>query len=68
VQPPAQEKEDGEEGPEAEVPAAAAASPERSPARGAGAGQPRLGGLKHSDSSFGLHSPDSLGDDVQVRR
>ena len=22
--------------------------------------------LKHSDSSFGLHSPDSLNDDVQV--
>ena len=25
-------------------------------------------GMKHSDSSFGLHSPDSLNDDVQVRQ
>lgn len=25
-------------------------------------------GMKHSDSSFGLHSPDSFNDDVQVHK
>lgn len=51
------------------------ATPGNSPARGATSGtrpyqSPRPAassyGMKHSDSSFGLHSPDSLNDDVQV--
>ena len=41
-------------------------TPNNSPARIAPAGQSRHGGLKHSDSSFGLHSPDSFNDDVQM--
>merc|ERR1719422_654730 len=41
-------------------------SPEFSPARGTVAAQSRHGGLKHSDSSFGLHIPDSFNDDVQM--
>lgn len=43
-------------------------TPDNSPARGAmvATNQARHGGLKHSDSSFGLHSPDSFNDDVQM--
>ena len=51
-------------------------TPGNSPARGATVGQATSGGggggqktsyaMKHSDSSFGLHSPDSFNDDVQV--
>ena len=55
------------------------ATPGNSPARGAvgpvgvapGASVPapgqKISYMKHSDSSFGLHSPDSFNDDVQVR-
>ena len=32
-----------------------------------GPGNPAKSMLKHSDSSFGLHSPDSFNDDVQVK-
>ena len=32
-----------------------------------GSGNPAKSMLKHSDSSFGLHSPDSFNDDVQVK-
>ena len=50
------------------------ATPGNSPARGvtmpspaAPTGTPKLSySMKHSDSSFGLHSPDSFNDDVQV--
>ena len=48
------------------------ATPGNSPARGAAAlvtspAKAKTGGfMKHSDSSFGLHSPDSFNDDVQV--
>ena len=44
-------------------------SPEASPARGtsvASGGSRAKSYIKHSDSSFGLHSPDSFNDDVQV--
>lgn len=51
-------------------------TPGNSPARGAtmgpatpsggGGGQKTSYAMKHSDSSFGLHSPDSFNDDVQV--
>ena len=47
------------------------ATPGNSPARGAAAlvtsPAKSKGFMKHSDSSFGLHSPDSFNDDVQVR-
>lgn len=44
-------------------------TPQSSPARAGhppAAQHPVQQGLKHSDSSFGLHSPDSFNDDVQV--
>lgn len=53
------------------------ATPANSPARGAtvaspapapGPGPKQGGFMKHSDSSFGLHSPDSFNDDVQVMK
>ena len=53
------------------------ATPGNSPARGATVASPapapapgpKQGGfMKHSDSSFGLHSPDSFNDDVQVMK
>ena len=34
---------------------------------GAANGGQKISYMKHSDSSFGLHSPDSFHDDVQVR-
>ena len=50
------------------------ATPGNSPARGAASmvtspAKPKAAGgfMKHSDSSFGLHSPDSFNDDVQVK-
>ena len=48
------------------------ATPGNSPARGVTIATPPTGtpkmsySMKHSDSSFGLHSPDSFNDDVQV--
>ena len=36
------------------------------PRQNGGPGNPAKSMLKHSDSSFGLHSPDSFNDDVQV--
>lgn len=45
---------------------AATATPQNSPARGAVVQNQSKSMLKHSDSSFGLHSPDSFNDDVQM--
>ena len=45
-----------------------ATNPGLSPSRGAAvSGGSAKSYMKHSDSSFGLHSPDSFNDDVQVR-
>ena len=40
--------------------------PGGSPSRGATVSSGAKSYMKHSDSSFGLHSPDSFNDDVQV--
>ena len=42
-------------------------NPTNSPSRGAAVSSGAKSYMKHSDSSFGLHSPDSFNDDVQVR-
>ena len=62
-------KDDPEEGEEAEgaVTEAYNGLVQPSPARGDTVPSGTKSLIKHSDSSFGLHSPDSFNDDVQVK-
>ena len=60
-----EEEEEEEEGGKVTV---QPSTPQNSPARGqVSVSSGAKSYMKHSDSSFGLHSPDSFNDDVQVR-